>query len=272
MSGAVSGIEQLAPAQVASRPGPARPGRPGRSAAVPARLQAHVALHHAEPGEHDDRDHGDRARATHASELLGDPRRLALEHPHRDARRSRRRRRARAGARASRRRARPGRARPGRSIHLRASSSSGASGLSSDDVAQRARHLLDRIQHRASRRRATVDSTVQMIARSRKRGYSDETIIDTAVVSDEQRPAPAGSSSHVHIGSTPKASRKTSTTTRFSAEVEQRSSARRRAGSPAAGTASCARPPPAPTIDVTACRVASWKKPNSTMLNSSSTG
>ena len=39
-----------------------------------------------------------------------------------------------------------------------------------------------------------------MIARSRKRGYSDDTIIDTAVVRTISATSSSGNSSHVHIG------------------------------------------------------------------------
>ena len=57
-----------------------------------------------------------------------------------------------------------------------------------------------------------------MIPRSRKRGLSDDTIIDTAVVNIVSSAITTGNRSHVHIGATPKARRKTST----SDEVEPR--------------------------------------------------
>ena len=60
-----------------------------------------------------------------------------------------------------------------------------------------------------------------MIAVSRKRGYSDETIIETAVVSTNSSAEDTGNSSQVQVGSTPQARMKTNTTTRFSAEVEE---------------------------------------------------
>ena len=60
-----------------------------------------------------------------------------------------------------------------------------------------------------------------MIARSRKRGNSDETSIETATVIATSSTRINGNSSHVHIGATPKASRNTSTTTRFSPRLNR---------------------------------------------------
>ncbi len=42
-----------------------------------------------------------------------------------------------------------------------------------------------------------------MIPMSRKRGYRDESSIETAVVSTNSHSSSTGSSSHVHIGLTP---------------------------------------------------------------------
>ena len=50
---------------------------------------------------------------------------------------------------------------------------------------------------------------------SRKRGYSDETIIETAVVSTKSSTSTSGKSSHVQVGSMPQARMKMKTTTRL---------------------------------------------------------
>ena len=110
-----------------------------------------------------------------------------------------------------------------------------------------------------------------MIAMSRKRGYSEATSIDTATVIAISSDQHDGNSSQVHIGVTPKASMKTKTTTRLSAEVEE---AREHDGErdDQARELRLAHHRSWPTIDPTAVPVASWKKPKSTMLSSSSSG
>ena len=110
-----------------------------------------------------------------------------------------------------------------------------------------------------------------MIARSRKRGYSDERSIETAVVITISAASTTGSSSHVHIGATPNARMKTNTTTRFRPRLNRLVSTTA-SGITRRGNCVLRTTPSCPTIDVTATPVASWKKPNSTMLNSSSTG
>src|SRR5215207_3209962 len=109
-----------------------------------------------------------------------------------------------------------------------------------------------------------------MIAMSRNRGNSDETIIDTAAVITTRAASTSGNSSHVHVGVTPNASRNTSTTTRLSPRLNRlvtttESGITRRGNWVLRTTDSWL------TIELTAALVASWKKPNSTMLNRSST-
>src|SRR4051794_34360612 len=110
-----------------------------------------------------------------------------------------------------------------------------------------------------------------MIAVSRKRGNSDETIIDTAMVSTSSRARITGKSSQVQVGSTPEASTKTATTTRFSPRlnrlVSTTASGMTRRGKWVLRTTDSWL-----TIELTAVIVASWKKPKSTTLKSSSTG
>ena len=65
---------------------------------------------------------------------------------------------------------------------------------------------------------------------------------------------------------------KTSTTTMFSAEVEERRCSTVASGITRRGNWVLRTMPSWATTDVTACEVASWKKPNRTMLSSSRTG
>ena len=58
-----------------------------------------------------------------------------------------------------------------------------------------------------------------MIETSRKRGYSAETIIETATVNTSSSASTTGSSSHVHNGETPKARMKTIVTAKFSTRL-----------------------------------------------------
>ena len=80
-----------------------------------------------------------------------------------------------------------------------------------------------------------------------------------------------GKSSHVHIGVTPKARMNTNTTTRLSTRLKNAVSTTA-SGITRRGNCVLRTTPSWPTIELTAMPVASWKKPNSTMLNSSSTG
>ena len=188
-SGSVPGLRRFAPPQVGLRAGEhgglaLRPQR-RRRRAPRRRTSRSITASQARARTAVTADDGD-ARPR-ASELLGDPRRLAAEQPARRARRSTTKI-AIAGIRCS---APPaaaaGPGAVGSTIHLRASSSSGASGFSRNRSRSVPGHLLDRIQHRASRRTAPSTSTVQMIAMSRKRGYSDETIIDDRGRDHDQR-------------------------------------------------------------------------------------
>jgi hypothetical protein len=116
-----------------------------------------------------------------------------------------------------------------------------------------------------------VEATDQMIAMSRKRGYSAATIMLTAVVMTISSRRITGNSSQVHIGVTPKARMKMNTTIRLSARLNRlvRTTA---SGITRRGNCVLRTTPSWPTIEVTAMPVASWKNPKSTMLNSSSTG
>src|ERR671924_198954 len=110
-----------------------------------------------------------------------------------------------------------------------------------------------------------------MIPMSRKRGLSEETIIDTAVVNTNRSTRKTGNSSHDHIGPTPKDSVKTNTTIKFKprlkALVRTTASGITRRGNWVLRTTLSWL-----TIDSTAVVVASWKKVNSTMLNNNRTG
>ena len=82
-----------------------------------------------------------------------------------------------------------------------------------------------------------------MIAMSRKRGYSEETIIETATVNTSEREQDQREQQPGRIGVTPNASRKTSTATRFSPRLNRLVSTTA-SGITSAGTASCAPRPP----------------------------
>ena len=110
-----------------------------------------------------------------------------------------------------------------------------------------------------------------MIETSRYRGYSAETIIDTAVVKTNSAIRIGISPSHVHDGEIPAPRMKTNATTRLrprlnSAVTTTASGITSRGNWVLRTTASW------PTIEPTARIVASWKKPNSTMSNSRNTG
>src|SRR5680860_422076 len=109
------------------------------------------------------------------------------------------------------------------------------------------------------------------MAVSLKRGNRDETTIDTAVVIANSSTTTTGNSTQVQAGAMPQARMNTNTTTRLSPRlnIAVRTTARgitRRGNWVFLTTVSWL------TIDCTAVTVASEKKPNSTMLNSSSTG
>src|SRR5437588_3289710 len=116
-----------------------------------------------------------------------------------------------------------------------------------------------------------VEQTVQMMPTSRNLGNSAETSIETALVNTNRTPATRTTSSQVQVGSTPNASTNTNATRRFGTRLKTLTSTTE-SGITSRGncvlrtTASCA------TIDPTASPVASWKKPNRTMLNSRNTG
>ena len=109
-----------------------------------------------------------------------------------------------------------------------------------------------------------------MIPRSRNRGNSEDTIIDTAVVRTNSDARTTGISSQVHVGETPKARMKMNTTTRFRSRLK---SAVRTTASGITRRGNCVflTTPSWVTIEPTAVVVASWKNPKSTMLNNSMT-
>src|SRR5438477_11344263 len=99
-----------------------------------------------------------------------------------------------------------------------------------------------------------------MMATSRNDGYSDETIIDTATVITVSGTSRSGNRAQVHVGVTPKANMKISTTIRFSSmlnsEVSTIASGITSRGNCVFRTiASCE------TTDPTAVVVASCRKP-----------
>src|SRR5689334_6511499 len=110
-----------------------------------------------------------------------------------------------------------------------------------------------------------------MIATSRKRGYSAETIIDTATVKATSAASRSGTSSHVHVGDTPEATTNTITTTTFSARLNTLVSTTA-SGMTSRGNCVFRTIDSWATIDPTALPVASENTPNTTMFASSSTG
>src|ERR671925_2208186 len=110
-----------------------------------------------------------------------------------------------------------------------------------------------------------------MIAVSRKRGYSADRIIATAVVSTSSANTTIGNSSHVHVGEMPATRMKPNTTTRFTAKLNRLVSTTA-SGITSRGNCVLRTTDSWLTIELTAVTVASWKKPNRTMLKSSRTG
>src|SRR5688500_11946483 len=110
-----------------------------------------------------------------------------------------------------------------------------------------------------------------MIWVSRKRGYSDETIIATAVVRTNSRISTTGSRTHVQTGVTPHAITKMNTTTRLGPRLNTLVSTTDR-GITRRGNWVLRMTPSYRAIEPTADVVASWKNPNSTRLKSRRTG
>src|SRR5215212_4542413 len=108
-----------------------------------------------------------------------------------------------------------------------------------------------------------------MIAVSRKRGYSDETIIDTAEVSTTIATRTNGNRSQLQCGPMPQPRMKRKTTTRLSVRLKRLVSTTA-SGITSRGNCVLRTTDSWLTIELTAVVVASWKKPKSTMLNSSS--
>src|SRR4051794_17640329 len=106
-----------------------------------------------------------------------------------------------------------------------------------------------------------------MIATSRKRTYSVETSIATHAVSTMIATRISGKSSQVHIGATPKASRKITTATRFAPRLK-RLVRTIDIGITRRGNWVLRTTPSWLTTELTASVVASWKKLNTTTLNS----
>src|SRR4051794_15704500 len=101
--------------------------------------------------------------------------------------------------------------------------------------------------------------TVQMIPMSRKRGYSDETIIDTAIVNTNRSVRMIGNRSHVHIGEIPKPSMKAKTTTRLGPRLNMLVSTTD-SGITRRGNCVLRTMDSWETTELTATVVASWKK------------
>src|SRR5436309_3906859 len=104
-------------------------------------------------------------------------------------------------------------------------------------------------------------NTAQMIARSRKRGYSDDTIIDTTSVGTNIIASTTGSSSQVHRGEIPNPRTNTNTTIRFSSRLNSAVSTTD-SGIASRGNCVLRTIPSWLAIEVTPIVVASWKKPN----------
>src|SRR5438046_2433369 len=110
-----------------------------------------------------------------------------------------------------------------------------------------------------------------MIATSRYRTYREERIIATAEVKAKRATRISGSNSQLQVGDTPEARMKTKTAIRFRARLNDPVSTVAR-GMTRRGNWVLRTTPSWATTDVTEVLVASWKKVNSTMFISSSTG
>src|SRR5258706_790360 len=110
-----------------------------------------------------------------------------------------------------------------------------------------------------------------MIDTSRKRGYSAETIIETAAVNTNSASSTGINPDQVHEGEIPNASTNTNATTRFSARLKSAVNTTA-IGITSRGNCVLRTTASWPTIDPTAIVDASWKNPNRTMLNSRNAG
>ena len=109
-----------------------------------------------------------------------------------------------------------------------------------------------------------------MIPTSRKRGFSDDRIIEIAVAITNSPARTTPKSSQLQRGEMPKARMNTNTTTKFRTRLNTllRTTA---SGITRRGNCVLRTTDSWFTIELTAVLVASWKKPNSTMFSSSRT-